>query len=83
MTLCDVNWEHTIKTLLPDSSIFRITLFGHRATIKTVPMVNVLDYGANNPFNLLLLIFLYHCTEGGKKDTSYIASMLLPLIKNL
>ena len=83
MTLYDLNWEYTMKTLLADLRISWITLFGDESTINTITMVDDLADGVNNPFVLLgVFNFLYHCTELGKKYSLYISIMLLPLINN-
>ena len=53
-----------MQTLLTYLRVFGITLCGDGGTIKTVPMVNYLDYGLNNPFVLFVVFyFSYHCTE--------------------
>ena len=60
MTLYNLNWEYTMKTLLTDLRIFWITFFGDESTINTITMVNDLADGVNNPF--VLLDFLTSCT---------------------
>ena len=52
-TLYDVNWNSEIRTLLDDSRLFGTFLFGYVETIKTVTMVNYLDAGLYNLFELL------------------------------
>ena len=47
------NWDLQIKSLLTESKLFGITVFGDGATIKGVPLVNVLAAGVNNPFALV------------------------------
>lgn len=70
--------------LLTESKLFGITVFGDGATIKGVPLVNVLAAGVNNPFALLDVA---DCTDRAaqakKKDASYIASLVDPLIVKL
>ena len=67
-----------------DAKIFAVTLFGYGATIKTVPMVNAIGAGVQNKFSMLdVFDCLDHCSNGGKKDSLYIASIFLPLIKKL
>ena len=52
--------------------------------IKTVPMANALGAGMKNNFVMPdVFYFLDHCSNGGKKDASYISSLFLPLIKNV
>ena len=78
------SWDVQIKTLLTESKLFGITVFGDGATIKTVPLVYVLAAGVNNPFALLDVA---DCTgraaQAKKKDASYIASLVDPLILKL
>lgn len=82
--LYDINRREQMKTLLSESSTFGITLFGDGATIKTVPLLNILAAGVNNSFALLTID---DCTEhlatGGMKDAPYIASVIKPLISEL
>ena len=52
-TLYDVHCNSETRTLLADSRIFGISLFVDGAKIKTVPMVNALATGVNNPFAFL------------------------------
>ena len=55
---------------------------GDGATIKTVPLVNVLAAGVNNPFALLdIADCTDHLSNGGKKDAMHIAKIIMPLIE--
>ena len=57
-------------------------MFGDGATIKTVPLVNVLASCVNNPFALLEIAnCAAHLAKGGKKDAKYIAKIIMPLIQ--
>jgi hypothetical protein len=59
-------------------------VFGDGATIKTVPLVNVLAACVNNPFALLEIAdCTAHLAEGGKKDAKYIAKIIMPLIHQI
>jgi hypothetical protein len=70
-----------MKTLLSEARIFGVTDFGDGATIKTIPLFNVLAACVNNPFALLEIADCTgHCAEGGKKDVKYIAKVIMPLI---
>ena len=42
-----------MKTITSEALIFRISVFGDGATIKGIPLINVLAAGVNNPFALL------------------------------
>ncbi len=67
-----------------EASTFGVTLFGDGATIKTVPLLNVLAAGVNNPFALLDIVdCTNHLAQGGMKDTTHIANIIHPLITQL
>jgi hypothetical protein len=75
-------WKEQMKTLLLEARIFGITVFGDGATIKTVPLVNVLAACVNNPFALLEMAdCTAHLAKGGKKDAKYISKIIMPLIQ--
>ena len=42
------SWKQQMATLLSEARIFGVPVFGDGATIKTVPLVNVLATGVNN-----------------------------------
>ena len=78
------NWKDQMHTLLSEAKVFGITVFGDGATIKTVPLVNVLAAGVNNPFALLdISDCSNHLSKGQKKDAHHIASIIIPLIKQI
>jgi len=78
------SWDVQIKSLLTESKLFGITVFGDGATIKSVPLVNILAAGVNNPFALLdVADCTGHAAQAKKKDASYIASLVDPLILKL
>jgi hypothetical protein len=80
-TLYDKDWKEQMKNLLSEGSIFGITLFGDGATIKGLPLLNVLAAGVNNPFALLDIVnCTNHVAKGGKRDASYITDIIIPLI---
>ncbi len=68
-----------MRSLLKESKVFGIALFGDGATIQTVPMVIFLGSSPNNPFALLDIV---DCTsaKGEKKDAKYIVGLLKPII---
>jgi len=83
-TLHGINWKEMMKTLLSEASIFGITVFGDGATIKTVPLLNVLAAGVNNSFALLdIADCTNHLAMGGMKDASNIANIITSLIAHL
>ena len=80
--LYDTNKEEMIKNLLLESKIFGVTIFGDGATITNIPLMNILAASPNNPFALLEIV---DCTDqmakGGKKDATYLAGIVRPLIR--
>ena len=83
-TLYFINWNEGITILVTDSKLYGVCLFGDGATIKTIPMINALAAGVNNPFCLLdVFDCSEQCSKEGKKDTAYHAKLFLPLIHQL
>ncbi len=79
-----INWDEQMKTLRSEATIFGVTIFGDGATIKTVPLLNVLGAGVNNPFALLdIADCTDHMALGGMKDATHIANCIKPLIEQL
>jgi hypothetical protein len=73
-----------MRILLSEVDIFGLTIYGDGATIKSVPLINILAAGPNNPFALLDIVdCTTHLQSGGKKDATYVSSMILPLIKRM
>ncbi len=70
-----------MRTLLLESRIFGVTIFGDGATITNTPLINIL---ASSPNNLSVLLEIVDCTSqmsiGGKKDATYLASAVRPYI---
>ncbi len=65
--------DEQMRSLLRESKVFGIALFGDGATILKVPMMNFWGSSPNNPFALLDIV---DCTsemaKSGKKDAKYI-----------
>ena len=78
------SFKSSMKTLLSESKIYGVSVFGDGATIAKIPLINVLGASPNNSFALLDII---DCTSemasGGKKTASYIAGLLKPVIKRI
>jgi len=78
--LLDLNFETVYKAnkeaLLKDASVFGLAFLGDGATIKRMPLMNILGMCAGTP---PLTISIQDCTdhmeEGGKKNAEYIAEM--------
>ncbi len=73
-----------MRSLLKESKVFSITLFGSGATIQKSPTMIFLGSSPNNPFALLDIV---DCTsemsKGGKKDAKYITGLLKPIISQI
>jgi hypothetical protein len=83
-SLYETSFKGMMTTLLSEVDIFGLTIFGDGATIKSVPLINILAAGPNNPFALLDIIdCTTHLQNQGKKDAPYIAEMILPLIERM
>ena len=76
--------KEQMTALLSEAKIYGVTVFGDGATIKSVPLVNILAAGVNNPLALLDIVdCTAHCARGGKKDARYIADIVKPLITKM
>ena len=87
-TLLELNFQNcciTNKTLLmKEAKVFGLTLLGDGATIKRMPLINVLAMSGQVPPTVLAINDCTdHIADGGKKDAPYIAQMFLELIKEL
>jgi hypothetical protein len=75
------NYDEMMRTLLLESRIFGVTIFGDGATITNTPLINILAASPKNPSVLLEIV---DCTSqmaiGGKKDATYLASVVRPYI---
>jgi hypothetical protein len=77
-------FEDQLQSLRQEADVFGISIFGDGATIKSVPLVNVLAASPNNPSALLEIVdCTCHMAAGGKKDAPYLSDMILPLIKKI
>ena len=76
--LLDLNYESTYKTnkdkLLKEANIFGLSFIGNSATIKRMPLMNVLAMTATvPPVTVAIQDCTAHMEEGGKKDAVYVA----------
>jgi hypothetical protein len=75
------NNDEMMRTLLLESRIFGVTIYGDSATISNTPLMNILVASPNNPSALLEIV---HCTSqmaiGGEKDATYLSSVVRPYI---
>ena len=73
---CQANNETKLKL---KASIFGFSILGDGATIKRMPLINVLGSAANEPSVVLEIHDCSgHMAVGGKKDAPYIAGIFLP-----
>jgi hypothetical protein len=74
-------YDEQMRSLLKESKVFGIALFGNGTTIQKVSMMIFLRSSPNNPFALLDIV---DCTsemaKGGEKDAKYIMGLLKPII---
>jgi hypothetical protein len=83
-TLYISNWKSQMKTLMSKARIFGLTIFRDGATIKTIPLINILADGVNNSFALLDVVDCSNqASAGKKKDAKYIARLNHPFIAKL
>ena len=55
-SLYRTSFKGMMTTLLSKVEIFGLTIYGDGATIKSVPLINILAAGPNNPFALLDIV---------------------------
>ncbi len=77
-------YDEQMRSLLKESKVFGIALFGDDTIIQKSPMMIFLGSSPNNPFALLDIV---DCTsemaKDGKKDAKYIAGLLKPIISRI
>jgi hypothetical protein len=86
--LLELNYKQyiarNVKLLELDADIFGLTLFGDGATVRKMPLVNILASGVYAPAAVLEI---KDCTdrmaEGEKKDARYIAELFKPHMDTL
>jgi Protein of unknown function (DUF 659) len=76
--------ERTYGMLATDADVFGLTVFGDGATVRKMPLINVLAAGAYCNAGLLCLYdATKHLADGGTKDAAFIAGVILPYIEKL
>jgi len=78
--LLNLNFETTYKSnkekLLKEARVFGLAFLGDGATIKRMPLMNVLAMTATvTPMTIAIQDCSSHMEEGGKKDAVYVASL--------
>jgi len=84
--LLDINYQQYTnkqkKQLLNKAEIYGLTFFGDGATVKKMPLLNILASGVHSPSSCLEIVECTgHISMGGKKDGIYIAQQFIPHIK--
>ena len=83
--LLDINYdlymEGTKEMLLSDVDVFGLSFYGDGATVRCMPLLNIMASGAYVHTAVLEIInATSHMEIGGKKDARYIASLFRPHI---
>ena len=78
--LLDLNYQTTYKSnkekLLKEARVFGLAFLGDGATIKRMPLMNVLAMTATvSPMTIAIQDCSSHMVDGGKKDAVYVASL--------
>jgi len=72
------------EKLYKDIDIFGVSFYGDGATIKKLPLINILASGTHIPACVIEIVDCSkHLESGGKKDSSYIASLFRPHIDKM
>lgn len=73
-----------MQTLTEDIDVFGVSVYGDGATVRRMPLLNLMAAGVHNPQAVLDVV---DCTErlqeGGKKDGEYVANLFLHHIQKL
>jgi hypothetical protein len=86
--LLELNYNMYIRStkevLLHQAETYGLTLYGDGATVKKMPLINILCAGVDNPAAVLEIVNCSsHLQNGGKKDASYIAGLFNPHLDDL
>jgi hypothetical protein len=73
-----------IERLVGGGPSFGISIFGDGATIRRIPLINMLGSNPDAPSVMLDVVDCsQHMSNGGKKDAWYIAKKFLPVMKEI
>jgi Protein of unknown function (DUF 659) len=86
--LLDLNYDAYMKThyekLYKDIDTFGVSFYGDGATIKKLPLINVLASGCHITACVIEIVDCSkHIQNGGKKDASFISSLFRPHIDKM
>jgi hypothetical protein len=74
--------DRILERLALQAGFFGLSLLGDGATVKRMPLVNMLDAGVHEPAGVLEISECTgHIQGGGKKDSGFIAGLFLPHMK--
>ena len=86
-TLLDLNYEAYLKKhhtiLMKDVTTYGLTFYGDGATVRKMPLINVMASGAHLPICVLEIVDCSKQMQTGKKDAPYIASLFKPHIEKV
>jgi hypothetical protein len=73
-----------LERLVGGAPSFGISIFGDGATIRRIPLINMLASNPDAPSVMLDVVDCsQHMSDGGKKDAWYIAKKFLPVMKEI
>ena len=76
-TIYEANKEKSIKDVLQNAEIFGLTILDGGATVKWMPLINIIASDVYCPVAILAISdCTSHMTKGGMKDADYIANTL-------
>ena len=75
--LYESNKEKSINDLFKNAETFVLTILGDGATIKRMPLINIIESGVYCPVAILAISnCTSHMAKGGMKDADYISNTL-------
>ena len=73
-----------MTNLKKPAKLFGLTFFGDGATVKKMPLVNIIASGVQKPAGVLDTVDCSkRCAEGLKKDAPYISNLFLPYFEHI
>lgn len=84
--LLDLNFkscqENNMKSLLKEASTFGLSFLSDGATVKKMPLLNVLGMcGGSPPATVAIIDATEHLRAGGKKDATFISKLMNNVVK--
>jgi hypothetical protein len=73
--------DRILERLALQAGTFGLSLLGDGATVKRMPLVNMLAAGGHEPAGVLETECTGHIQGGGKKNVGFIAGLFLPHMK--